>query len=229
MTFEALLQFLFGEWWISVPMLITSILTVAVIFERALFLNRNRRDIDKFVERAGRELETGNMNSAQGLAENMGGVLGDVAQEGIRLLGVNRKGFETAFDITIGLGLRKLDKNLAVLGTIGAVTPFLGLLGTVVGILRSFQTFSQVGGAKSSQLATEIGFALIATAAGLVIAILAVVAYNILLGIVAKFEDDMQLLKLLFLSFTESGMPTRMPAGKSSSYSPSTEQPYQGY
>lgn len=228
MTFEALLQFLFNEWWISFPMLLASILTVAVIFERALFLNRNRRDISKFVERAQRELETGNMNAAQGLAENMGGVLGDVAQEGIRLLGVNRKGFETAFDITTGLGLRKLDKNLSILGTIGAVTPFLGLLGTVVGILRSFQTFAQAG-ARSNQLASEIGFALIATAAGLVIAILAVVAYNIFLGIVTKFEDDMQLLKLLFLSFTESGTPTRMPAGKSSSYSPSTEQPYQGY
>jgi biopolymer transport protein ExbB len=228
MTFEALLQFLFGEWWISFPMLLASILTVAVIFERALFLNRNRRDIGKFVERAQRELETGNMNSAQGLAENMGGVLGDVAQEGIRLLGVNRKGFETAFDITIGLGLRKLDKNLSILGTIGAVTPFLGLLGTVVGILRSFQTFAAAG-ARSNELAAQIGFALIATAAGLVIAILAVVAYNIFLSIVTKFEDDMQLLKLLFLSFTESGAPTRMPAGKSSSYSPSTEQPYQGY
>jgi biopolymer transport protein ExbB len=228
MTFEALLQFLFGEWWISFPMLLASILTVAVIFERALFLNRNRRDIGKFVERAQRELETGNMNSAQGLAENMGGVLGDVAQEGIRLLGVNRKGFETAFDITIGLGLRKLDKNLSILGTIGAVTPFLGLLGTVVGILRSFQTFASAG-ARSNELASQIGFALIATAAGLVIAILAVVAYNIFLSIVTKFEDDMQLLKLLFLSFTESGTPTRMPAGKSSSYSPSTEQPYQGY
>lgn len=227
MNFEALLQFLVNEWWISIPMLLASILTVAVMFERALFLNRNRRDIDKFVERAGRELETGNMNAAQGLAENMGGVLGDVAQEGIRLLGVNRKGFETAFDITIGLGLRKLDKNLSILGTIGAVTPFLGLLGTVVGILRSFQTFASAG-ARSNQLASEIGFALIATAAGLVIAILAVVAYNIFLGIVAKFEDDMQLLKLLFLSFTESGMPTKMPAGKSS-YSQSTEQPYQSY
>ncbi len=228
MTFDAILRFLINDLWISLPMLIASIMTVAVIFERALFLNRNRRDIDKFVDRAQRELETGNMNAAQGLAENMGGVLGDVAQEGIRLLGVNRKGFETAFDITIGLGLRKLDKNLSILGTIGAVTPFLGLLGTVVGILRSFQTFAAAG-ARSNQLASEIGFALIATAAGLVIAILAVVAYNIFLGIVAKFEDDMQLLKLLFLSFTESGTPTRMPAGKSSSYSPSTEQPYQGY
>jgi biopolymer transport protein ExbB len=228
MIFDDLIRFLINDWWISLPMVFASILTVAVVFERALFLSRNRRNIGKFVERAQRELEKGNMNSAQSMAETMGGVLGDVAQEGIRLLGVNRKGFETAFDITIGLGLRKLDKNLSILGTIGAVAPFVGLLGTVVGILRSFQTFAQAG-ARSNQLASEIGFALIATAAGLVIAIIAVVAYNIFQSIVAKFEDDMQLLKLLFLSFTESGMSAKMPAGKSPAYSPSTEQPYQSY
>ncbi len=228
MIFEDILKFLFNDWWISLPMIAASVMTIAVIFERALFLNRNRRDVGKFVERVQRELEAGNMNSAQSMAENMGGVLGDVAQEGIRLLEVNRRGFESAFDIATSLGLRKLEQNLSILGTIGAVTPFLGLLGTVVGILRSFQTFAQAG-ARSNQLASEIGFALIATAAGLVIAIIAVVAYNIFQSILGKFEDDMQLLKRLFLSFSESSMPAKMPAGKSSAYSPSTDQPYQSY
>ena len=228
MIFEDILKFLFTDWWISLPMVVASILTVAVIFERALFLNRNRRDVSKFVERVQRELETGNMNSAQSMAENMGGVLGDVAQEGIRLLEVNRRGFESAFDIATSLGMRKLEQNLSILGTIGAVAPFVGLLGTVVGILAAFQTFAQ-SGARSNALASQIGFALIATAAGLVIAIVAVVAYNIFQSILGKFEDDMQLLKRLFLSFSESGMPTKMPAGKSSAYSPSTDQPYQSY
>ncbi len=201
-------------------MLAASVFTVAVIFERAIFFNRNTKDIEQLTQRLQRDLEQGNYAQAQYTANITGGVIGSVAEEGVRLLSRGVVDFTTAFDIRLALGLRKLEKNLSVLGTIGAVAPFVGLLGTVVGILRSFQTFSEAG-AQSNRLAEEIGFALVATAAGLVIAIVAVLAYNTFNGTVTRFEDEMQQLKLLFLNF--QGRPadasvTTTPAVESNPY-----------
>lgn len=195
-------RFVVNDWWIAVPLLLCSVLTIAVVIERWLYINRNKRDVDRFIVRPQRELERSNLSGARNLSEQVGGVLGEVAEDGVRLLSVPRVNFEQAFDITINLGMRKFEKHLSVLGTIGAVAPFLGLLGTVVGILRSFQTFAGEG-ATSNKLAAEIGFALIATAAGLIVAIASVVAYNAFQNIVAQFEDDFQLLKLLFLNSTD--------------------------
>jgi len=195
--------FLINDWWISIPLVLCQILTIAVIIDRWIFVNRNRRDVDRFIVRLQRELERGNLTGASNLTEQLGGVIGEVAEDGVRLLSVPRIDFERAFDITVNLGMRKFEKHLAVLGTIGAVAPFLGLLGTVVFILRSFQTFAEAG-ATSNKLAAEIGFALIATAAGLIVAIASVVAFNIFQNVIAQFEDDFQLLKLLFLNFADT-------------------------
>ncbi|BAC89082.1 MULTISPECIES: MotA/TolQ/ExbB proton channel family protein [Gloeobacter] len=198
-----LYRFVVNDWWIAVPLLLCSVLTIAVVTERWLYINRNKTDVDRFIVRLQRELERANLSGARNLCEQVGGVIGEVAEDGVRLLSVPRVKFEQAFDITINLGMRKFEKHLNVLGTIGAVAPFIGLLGTVVGILRSFQTFAGEG-ATSNKLAAEIGFALIATAAGLIVAIASVVAYNIFQNIVAQFEDDFQLLKLLFLNFADT-------------------------
>lgn len=205
--FDDLIRFVFADWWISLPMLAASVFTVAVIFERALFFNRNTKDVEQLTQRLQRSLEQGNYTQAQFDANMTGGVMGSVAEEGVKLLSRGIQDFNLAFDIRIGLGMRKLEKNLASLGTIGAIAPFVGLLGTVVGILRSFQTFSSAG-AQSSKLAEEIGFALVATAAGLVIAIIAVLAYNIFNGILSRFEDEMQQLKLLFMGFHGKALPS---------------------
>ncbi|MBC7881394.1 MAG: MotA/TolQ/ExbB proton channel family protein [Anaerolineae bacterium] len=213
-------RFILNDWWISFPLIACQILTIAVILDRFIFVNRNKRDVDRFLVRLQRELERGNLTGAGTLAEQLGGVLGEMAEEGVRLLSVPRVNFEKAFDITLALGLRKFERNLPVLGTIGAVSPFLGLLGTVVGILRSFQTFADAG-ATSNKLASEIGFALIATTAGLIVAIVSVVAYNIFQNVLAQFEDDFQVLKLLFLNFSDM---EALPATALPEESPSLQQ-----
>ena len=71
-----------------------------------------------------------------------------------------------------------MERRLAFLGTLGANAPFLGLLGTVVGIVRSFRALDVSGGKVSAGLMAEVGEALVATAIGILVALPAVAAFN---------------------------------------------------
>ncbi len=137
------------------------------------------------------------------MAIQCGGVIGEVTEEAVRIFNEQRKGFSRSFDIAASLATRKLENHLTILGTIGGVAPFLGLFGTVVRILYTFQDLATQGN-QSAAVAMGIGSALIATAFGLGVAIVAVIAYNTFQATVKRYEDDFQLIKLLFLSFVDS-------------------------
>lgn len=190
------------DWLVLLPIVFTSILVVAVIINRISFYNANKRDVIQFIQRLQRELQKNNLDAAQSLSAQLGGVVGEVAEEGIRVLAVQKKGFEKSFDISTSLAVRKLEKHLTILGTIGGVAPFLGLFATVVRILYTFGDLATQGN-QSAAVALGIGSALIATAFGLGVAIVAVIAYNTFQAIVRRYEDDFQLIKLLFLSFVD--------------------------
>jgi biopolymer transport protein ExbB/TolQ len=87
---------------------------------------------------------------------------------------------EKIFEVQESAEKRELDRGLSFLGTVGANAPFLGLTGTVIGILVAFDRFAASGGRGSTEVMLSISQALIATALGLVVAIPAVVFYNIL-------------------------------------------------
>ena len=186
----------------SIPITICSFLVVAVIIERLMFYSRNHRDISAFVHALQSQLEKGNLEAAQMLASQLGSVVGEVAEEGIRLLAVQKEDFSSAYDITVNLVVRKLQKYLPILATVGAVAPFLGLFGTVSGVIKALFHMSLGSEGASLGMIGEISNALIATGYGLAIAIIAVVSYNLFSNIVKRYGDDFMLLKLLFLSFS---------------------------
>jgi biopolymer transport protein TolQ len=97
----------------------------------------------------------------------------------------------------------KLDRYLNFLATTGSSTPFIGLFGTVWGIMEAFRNIGIVGSATLSTVAPGISEALVATAAGLVAAIPAVIGYNYLLGSVKSFTNDMELFSSDFLSIID--------------------------
>ena len=126
-----------------------------------------------------------------------------MVDEALRIYTEQKAGFSRAYDISSSLAVRKLEKHLTILGTIGGVAPFLGLFGTVVRILYTFQDLATQGN-QSAAVATGIASALIATALGLGVAIIAVVMFNYFQTVVARFESDFKLIKLVFLSFIDS-------------------------
>ena len=182
---ELLLHSIQLDWPVLLPILICSILTIMVAIDRAAFYNANKRNVIEFIPKLQKELAKNNLMGAQNLAVQCGGIIGEVTEEGVRILSEQKKGFSRSFDIAAALATRKLEHRLTILGTIGGVAPFLGLFGTVVRILYTFQ-----------DLASQ--------AFGLGVAIVAVVCYNTFQSTVRRFEDDFQLIKLLFLSFVDS-------------------------
>lgn len=200
---ELLLNSIKLDWPVLLPILICSILVVMVAINKFSFYSKNKRDVVAFIPKLQRELDRNNFDGARNLSVQLGGVIGEVAEEAVRIFNEQRAGFSRAFDISAALATRKLEKNLTILGTIGGVAPFLGLFGTVVRILYTFQDLATQGN-QSAAVAMGIGSALIATAFGLGVAIVAVILYNTFQSTVKGYEDDFQLIKLLFLSFVDS-------------------------
>lgn len=200
---ELLLKAMIEDLWIVAPILFCSFLTVAVAINRFYYYNKNKRDVVQFIPKLQKELARNNLDSAQNLSVQLGGIIGEVSEEAVRIFSEQKNGFSRSFDIASSLATRKLESHLTILGTIGGVCPFLGLFGTVVRILYTFQDLAMQGN-QSAAVASGIASALIATALGLGVAIVAVVLYNYFQSMVKRFEDDFQLIKLLFLSFVDS-------------------------
>lgn len=199
---ELLLHSIQMDWPVLLPIFVCSILTIAVAINRFAFYNKNKRDVVLFIPKLQKELARGRLEGAQALSIQIGGVIGEVTEEAVRIFSEQKKGFSRSFDIASNLATRKLENHLTILGTIGGVCPFLGLFGTVVRILYTFQDLA--GGNQSAAVASGIASALIATAFGLGVAIVAVILYNTFQSTVKRYEDDFQLIKLLFLSFVDS-------------------------
>ena len=202
---ELLLESIKMDWPVLLPIFACSILVLGVVISKWSFYNKNKRDITLYMRELNRELSQNDLGAAQNIAIRCGGVIGEVIEEAVRIFTEQKKGFSRSFDISAALAIRKLERHLTILGTIGGVAPFLGLFGTVVRILLTFKDMASAGhAAQAADVMYGIGSALSATAFGLGVAIVAVVCYNYFQSKVKYFEDDIQLIKLLFLSFIDS-------------------------
>ncbi len=192
------------DWFLLLPIVACSVLIIGVTIERLYFYNKNQRDVVQFIHRLQQALQRNNLENARILSAQLGGIIGEVSEEGIRVLEEQPESFDRSFDITAALASRKLEKYLPVLATVGTISPYLGLFATVVRILLTFGELSQgASAAGTNEVMFGIGSALIATALGLAVAILSVTLNNYFQTKVSRYEDDFQLLKLLFLSFAD--------------------------
>ena len=107
-------------------------------------------------------------------------ILGRVVKTGVDNWGLAPEAMEKVFEVQESAEKRNLNQGLSFLGTVGANAAFIGLTGTVIGILIAFERFAASGGKGSTEVMVAISQALLATAMGLIVAIPAVVFYNIL-------------------------------------------------
>ena len=200
---DLMIKAIVQDWAVLTPIFICSILVVYVAINRIIYYRKNERNISEFIPGLQKALVKNNIGAAQRISVQLGGIISEMVDEALRIYTEQKAGFSRAYDISSSLATRKLERHLTILGTIGGVAPFLGLFGTVVRILYTFQDLATQGN-QSAAVATGIASALIATALGLGVAIIAVVLFNYFQTVVARFESDFKLIKLVFLSFIDS-------------------------
>ena len=175
-----------GTGWVLILMLLLSVISLAIMLERAWLYWSLRDDIDDLMRDLGRLLRSGDMDGARRRLEASRSAEAAVVVAGIVESDRGVEAAQEAMDGASALQRLKLEKRLAFLGTLGNNAPFIGLLGTVIGIIAAFDELSKVKMAAASgatQLAPEavmarISEALVATAIGILIAIPAVAAFN---------------------------------------------------
>jgi biopolymer transport protein ExbB len=158
------------------PLGLCSLLTMAIFIDRLWRFLRADRDPQEVLRRAEAALARGT-NPAPRWPDEPAPVV-RVAGAALEQRGQARPAVEEHLRATLAAEGLRLSTNLGIIGTIGNIAPFIGLFGTVLGIIRAFRDIGQVGAAGPAVVATGISEALIATAAGLFVAITAVIVYN---------------------------------------------------
>lgn len=164
--------------WVMWPLLIFSVLTWAVVLERAYVYLTLRPKLHRLTQSILTSLQSGDNAAARQL------VLSESPALSYLFLGTldakkNRDQVERVTERNRARMMTQMKKNLWILGTIGSASPFIGLLGTVIGIVRAFHNMSQTGSGGLAVVGAGISEALIATAFGLIVAIIALLTYNI--------------------------------------------------
>jgi len=171
-----------------------SILAVTIFVERVLHLRRSETDTNKFIIHLRHIIKEGNMIEAIQLCEQTGGTIANIIKAGLVKHNRSKEQIENAMEISGLIEIAQLEKNAKILSIIAYVTPLIGLLGTVLGFIQAFGEMRLSGLVDLS--ATRIGeameYALVTTAAGLVVAIPSVIAYNYIVSRVDGFILEIQ-------------------------------------
>ena len=167
-----------GANWVLWLLIVLSVISVGVMIDRALWLRNRDTDTERFTRELRGAFERGELDRLQTKYMDDPSV---PVQVGLRGLSVRDKGADAvaeAMHSERARWRRAADRNLIVLGTLGNNVPFVGLFGTVLGVINAFEHLEVKSADAEKQTLTTIAEALSATAIGLLVAIPAVIAFN---------------------------------------------------
>lgn len=173
---------------VMVPLVICSVISLAVILERLIFFKRTNNDNYRLFKKFSRQMDEKQYKEAIKNLKDERGPIARILATSLtysgRPYGLELKEFlQTAGEQEID----KMEKNLIILDVIATIAPLMGLLGTVLGIIDSFDILAATGAiASPAQLSSGIARALLTTAAGLLIAIPTLIFYSHFVGVVNK-------------------------------------------
>ncbi len=168
-----------GATWVMWLLIIVSVFGFAIALERAIAMLFTRDNIRRLKGEFSARLGRGDIEGAQSVLARSSSFEARIARAGLE---VAHDGSEAASERMAGAAQTArltMERRLAFLGTVGSNAPFVGLLGTVIGIINAFQQLDASGGKVSAGLMSQIGEALVATAVGILVAIPAVVFFNL--------------------------------------------------
>lgn len=171
-----------------------SIASFTIFIERLMQLSRSEINTNQFIISMRKAINEGNLAEAIQICEQTGGTIAAIIKAGILKHSRGKEKIESAMEIAGLIEIARLEKNAKILSIIAYIAPLIGLLGTVLGFIQAFAEMRLSGLVDIS--ATRIGeameYALVTTAAGLVVAIPSVLAYNYIVSRIEGFVLEIQ-------------------------------------
>jgi len=199
------LELLFLGGWSMIPIVLLSVLMVAVVWERIRALRRAKGDPDTLTRNVSDYVQAGDVHGAMAYCRERNTPASRILQRGLERLGrpigeikeaVQEAGRRETFD---------LEKRMDLLASIAAIAPMLGFLGTVTGMIGAFRQIQRYEGlVNPSLLAGGIWEALVTTAAGLAVGLVALFAYNLLIGRIARLVNGLERVSSDFIDFLQT-------------------------
>lgn len=176
-----------------VPIVLLSLIAIYIFVERVLTIRKASEFSADLTTNIKKLVLDGDVKGAKMMASQSDAPVARMLEKGISRIGSSLKNIEVSIENVGKIEINKLEKNLSFLATISGAAPMLGFLGTVLGMIQAFIAIAQEEGSVSPKLlSTGIYEAMITTAAGLFVGILAYLGYNYLVTRVQKIIFDME-------------------------------------
>jgi len=183
-----------------IPILLCSVIALAIFVERLIRFTLMKSRGAGLAEKVAALLKEGNEQKALDLAQNSKSPMGRVLVQAMAVKDMDREMLETVIINATDEEVRNLSSYVQALATIGNIAPILGLLGTVIGMIKAFMVIQQMGGkVNAAVLAGGIWEAMLTTALGLAVALPTMVAHSYLISRIDRYEARLQSGSVSFL------------------------------
>ena len=183
-----------GDWRFMTLVLVCLIIGLTLCIERIITLNLNSVDAGKLTEQVTSMVRNGNIEGAKELTKNTRGPVASILYEGLSRSNEGPDNVEKAIEAYAGVQMNHLERGLTWISLFIAIAPMLGFMGTVIGMIQSFEDIRVAGDISPQIVAGGIKVALLTTVFGLVVAIILQIFYNYILskvdGMVADMEES---------------------------------------
>ena len=187
-----------------IPIILSSFVAVYVFVERILTINKANQSPDAFIGRIKEMVLKGDIQGARLLCNQFNSPIARMIEKGVSRIGSPLKNIEASIENVGKIELFKLEKNLSILATVSGAAPMMGFLGTVIGMVQAFIAIAQEEGSVSPKLLSSgIYTAMITTVAGLMVGIIAYLAYNYLVTRVSKVVHQMEYSSIEFIDLLQ--------------------------
>jgi len=193
--------------WIMYPLYILLAAAIFVFFERLIAIRKASRIDANFMNIIRDNIITGNVTSARNLARNTDNPVARIIDKGLQRIGKPIDAIEKSMENVGRIEMYKMERNLNILSLIAGIAPMFGFLGTIVGMLQLFSAIASTGELELGEIAGGIYTKMITSATGLIIGLLAYVAYNFLNTQVDKTANRMEIASAEFIDILQE--PTR--------------------
>ena len=194
--------------WVMPVIVLCSVIALGIFIERSVALNPDRIAPPHLLANVWKQLKAGELDAQRLKALRHGSPLGAILAAGLANRNQGRDVMKESIQEAAGHVVHDLERYLNTLGTVAAVAPLLGLLGTVVGMIRVFTEITVQGTGNANALAGGISEALITTAAGLVVAIPALVMHRYFTGKIDTIVVGLEQVSIKLVDALHTGKKT---------------------